>query len=262
MDAEDIPDTATQQIPETNYVDGGDLPDSNHEPSPTDIPDDVVIPPENRSGGIEPTGKGVSQKTSAIEEVVIYKSIWPPLIFSFILGISLGALILFFGPVKTREIIINQTQPNQAKTQPTAPVNAKNVQAHFNKGFGNQGGGLARRIAVDRIKGATTSIVWITNFPSDTNILRAIQENTNVSAKVIFIGSDAQAKDSNGALSLGLTVLRVKQTLDDNESFLIIDNQYVIDIGRPNTIWETIDPYVAANAREWIEELLKNSNPL
>lgn len=263
MDAEDIPDTATPQTPETSYVDGGNLPDANREPSPTDIPDDVVIPPENRSGGVNQTPSSENNSsTISVSEEVIYKSIWPPLIFSFILGITVGTLVLLFGPVKTREIIINQTQPSEPIQTQVVPVDATSIQAHFNKGFGSQGGGLARSIAVDRLKEAQTSIVWITNFPSDVSILRAIQGNTNISAKVIFIGSDAQARDSTGAVSMGLTVLRAQQTLDDNESFLIIDNQYVIDIGRPNTVWETIDPHVAANAREWVETLMKAATPL
>lgn len=264
MDTEDIPENATPERPDAEYVDGGDISEEK-EPTVTSIPDDVVIPPENRTGGVEtrePTDLGSTEPKIQVEETVIYKSIWPPLLFSFFLGITIGTMVLLFSPLR-------QFGPTQIQIEQNAPItdskpipDATTTQVHFNQGFGSKGGSLARSIAVDRIQQAAESVVWITNFPSDTAILQAMQQNNQAAAKLIFIGNDAQRKDSNQALSLGLAVFRAGQTLDDNESFLIIDNQYVIDIGRSNTVWETIDSHVAGKAKEWMEKLLKNSTPL
>lgn len=255
---DEIPEGATS-LPPSEYT---DVQESTEELSPTKgIPDDIEIPLENQTGGlITPTLESSSGETTP--DNIIYKSIWPPLIMAFAMGCTVGTLILLTPLGSKGSNLIHQIQNQVLPDERPAPVSEPgNTQLTINKGFGSGGSSMAREMAINRIGSAEKNIVWITNFPNDPAILQALDQKKGTPT-LIIIGGDARKSNAEPAQNMGLGIIRASQTLEDTEGYLVIDNNYIIDIGRDQTIWETVDPYVNDQINQWIDSLLKNAKPL
>lgn len=258
-ESDGIPETVAHEPP-ADYTDTSE--EIPFEPSATKgIPDDIIIPPENQTGGLEPRGE---EQTTPIpeEEVIVYKSIWPPLVMTFIFGTIVGSLVILTPLGQVTGNIPNVIQQQFNPTDQTDSQESKDykTQIIINKGFGRGGSSIARDLAVSRIQGAKTNIIWITNFPNDPAILAALKEKSGIPT-LIITGNDANRANSELANRQKLGILRAEQTLEDSEGYLIIDNNYVIDIGRSQTVWETIDAQVVEKISDWVSELLKTAQP-
>lgn len=256
----DIPENATA-MPPGEYTEAGEL---ETEPSVSNIPEGIdEIPEINRTGGVTPHE---APGPESPPDNVVYKSIWPPLIMAFILGAALGSLTYILIPSNSRQPTAEEIAKAQAQQTAQAPpprdtTTPGNTRLMLSEGFVMGSSSLARDVAIERISQAVTNIIWVTNFPNDPAILQALAKREGTPA-IIIVGNDASKSNCELAKKMKLGVIRAKQTLNDSEGFLIIDNQYVIDIGRNNTVWESIDPFVSDTTRKWVDSMLSTASPL
>ncbi len=251
---DDIPENAMAKPPGT-YT---DVEEFGEEPSATKgIPDDTIIPYINQTGGIAPA-PNTNTGANAQQDAITYKSIWPPLIMAFLLGAGLGSLSFFFVP-STPPTPIQEEKTAAPPTPDT--ITPGNTRIMLTAGFTMGSSSIARDLAIDRIAQAHTNIIWITNFPNDPAILQALSKREGTPTMII-VGNDASKSNTELARKMKLGVIRAQQTINDSDGFLIIDNQYVIDIGRNNTVWESIDPSVSQTTRKWVDTLLNSATPL
>lgn len=254
---DDPPEAANTQPGETEYTEV--------ESSPTSVPEDIVVPLENQFGENQ-TAEQEEAQTTELEGEIVYKSIWPPIIFSFLTGLLLGGFA-FFIPSQGVPHLAKQFQQN---TQPTSPPERNqastkpgNTRAIVDRGL-NQGEPIpSSELAVERIRTAKNTIVWIANFPENPQILNALQQKKQENLSIlVIVGRNTPTKFARTPVNLGLVTVQTEYTLEEPQSLLLIDNNYVIDISRNRTIWESIDPYVSETVGLWVADLIETSKPI
>jgi hypothetical protein len=258
--SEETPHSATPAVPE---VTRGAESEGEEPGVARGIPDDIDIPPENLGGGIDAVASP-EDSGEPLPQGVVYKSIWPNLIFIFILGLLCGGLALTQVPPSWLKMLpielavpTTATQPTQEENPSEVATQAGDTQVLLNMGFGSGGASPATELAVNRIASASSSITWVTSFPSNPLILQALREFQG--SKIIIVGSNTPKKFLEEAMRNRLALIRAPQSLNDYESFLIIDGNYIIDIGRDNTIWETTDTHVVSQFLQWIAPMLEQN---
>lgn len=117
---------------------------------------------------------------------------------------------------------------------------------------------------LDAISQATSSVVWITNFPNVDSILKALcRVQSRGVGVVIIIGADSTLESSKEALLLKLAVYKSPIRLENPQSLLFIDRTTLVDGSRQQSAWRTSEPSISREIDDWMNRtILPNNLPL
>lgn len=269
MGNEEIPETATAAKGETE-AEIVEIPQEEHDLRPTDIPEGIEIPEDPDSIQLIPPKqqeiieKKGSKKTKESGQYITEEihSIWPVIFtivaVTFLLTSLLGGIILTSGLIPNFQEIPETNQTNKPRGQLTQ------ILPDYGLKELTEGKQPSRQTATNRIASAKKSIVWVSNFPNDPFILKAlldVKKEKNL-VVVVVTGKNSRKEDSQKARDIGLIVTQSQTDLEDPNSTLFIDSNLILDISRSRTLWESREPEVVKKTKDWIENyLIKNSKP-
>jgi hypothetical protein len=177
-----------------------------------------------------------------------------------VVALALGAAF-YFGKKEPGTPPQGQTQE---KTQKTTGEEKRLKRSNFIRDVGlysKEQALTAWDILPSRLDVAKKAVFVVSGHPSDELLLEALKNKKAETGLPIYIltGSDTPEKEIAAAKRAGFDVYRLKRTLERPYGIVLIDARIVLDIAREHWVWETTEPEVVAETKEWITELLNGA---
>lgn len=257
----------TEELPEDNPDDALDVPAGEEtEPGATSAPPEgVEIPidtPYGSNRAIEPLPEAPPEaphednhaptdqpKTEPKGSIKISL----PIFLLLALGLLVGTFIA--GTKLAPKPNLTQTE-TQAKEKRSTRCNfVQDIGLYSREAIANCWDMLNTRLEL-----ANNQIIVVTSDPSNRSLLEELKRKKDQSGLPIFIftGKDTPAREMEIGRQAGMTVYRLKTTLERPYTIVLIDKKIVMDISRENWIWETTEPDVIKATAEWIAKLSEN----